>query len=545
MNSSVCKILKQADSPQSSAVAWLRLSLFASVIAIAAFLRLAWLNSIPPGFSPHSHVLVRSRFYHYLFELPWSVETWRTICSLVIEDQHGPQSLLEAAITPLFGMGMLESRLLVASVSIATIAISVFAGMTMGGWALGLSLGFILAISAPHITFSRYGDTEHINFYLQGLPTLLFASLFCKRPRMTTSLALGLFLGLSIYIYAVAQFMTPLVLVAMICAVIFGRHRTTSLIKYGFYLSLVIIVMTLLIWPQVEYYLSRGRLIPIRSPYSDGLYAMTSMQSLPTKFKTALEQLFIQVKDPWFGWRGGALMDCSLMLVIPGLLWLWLELRRWSFAGSFVFLGLLTGMLPAIMSPEVPFRRMLILILSLDFLKAGGVVISWQAIKRQPWRSINQLIVFCFLLFCVYRASNSLIYHLAPSDSGSNRASKAIVDRIRSEGPQRKIGVFVPEIIEGGFDNTLAYFIWMNVTLPSDRTPRIALPPHVTFISEKSIEDFVNQEDWLLLVHEGYSRMFEAIKPQIQDKLSQTPEIRHSDQRGFLFLSIEKQSNSS
>lgn len=544
MNSSASNTIEEQHPPQSSKAVALRFALFASVVAIAAFLRMAWLNSLPPGFSPHSHVLVRTRLYNYLFELPWSSESWRTIRSLVIEDQHGPQSLLEAALTPLFGMGMLESRLLVASVGILTIIISILTGMAMRGWALGISLGFVLAISAPHITFSRYGDTEHINFYLQGLPTLLFASLFCKRPSLITSLGLGLFLGLSIYIYAVAQFMTPLVLFALVSAIILGRNHNTSWVRYSIYLCPVIIVMTLLIWPQVDYYWSRGRLIPIRSPYSDGLYAMTTMQSLPSKIQTAWEQLFAQVKDPWFGWQGGALMDYSLVLIMPGLLWLWTEIRRWSFAGIFVSLGLLTGILPAIMSPEVPFRRMLILILSLDILKAGGIVVSWQAMKHQPWRSINQLVVVSFLLLCVYRASNTLLYHLAPSDSGSNRASKAIVDRIRSEGHQRKIGVFVPEVIEGGFDNTLAYFIWMNVTLPRDHTPRIALPANVTFISEKSIGDFVSQDDWLLLVHEGYSRMFEVIKPQIQDKITRFSEMRHSDQRGYLFSSIGNQGSS-
>ena len=107
-------------------------ALFAALIALSITARLLYADWYPLGFSGHAiaHAELRKRIYDLLFHSPTGIPMLSGALDLAVQEHHGPQSLLEALLTPLFGIGFDESRRLVSTLGVVSIV----------PWALALRL---------------------------------------------------------------------------------------------------------------------------------------------------------------------------------------------------------------------------------------------------------------------------------------------------------------------------------------------------------------------------------------------------------------------
>ena len=351
-------------------------------LAIALLIvRLIFLDWYPFGFSSHAitHATTRHQIYETLFIQSWNEHTWTTVADLILYQQHGPQSFVEALLTPVFGFGFTESRLIVSTLGLLSLVFIVAWGTVgLNRW-FGLVAGIAIGTTPYALFFSRDGDSEHVNIYLQGFLLLFAAQRTIKRGYIRDYALLGLAAGLSLYVYATNQMLG--VMVVSLVALFQVRPLFQSGWKnlagraLAFFLAFFTIAA-----PIIQHHLTTGRVIPIRTPYGTPNYEFSHVHEIPSRFLKLWNELFVHGGDPWFARPNGALTDYTLLLLGPGIITMGFLLRRGNGAQSrsFYFLCAITfalvifGGFPATLSPEPAFRRAILLALGLDILKTFG-----------------------------------------------------------------------------------------------------------------------------------------------------------------------------
>lgn len=462
--------------------------LIAGLIILTVYLRIFSIDQFPPGYSQHTvtHGIYRLRIYHALYIEP-SLENISNAYDLVMGEQHGPQSLLEALLTPFFGVGFDESRYMIAALGVCSVLLAVIFGIVSVGLGFGLSLGFITAISQFHITVSRYGDSEHINAYLHAYLLFIFAQLSLRKvASLPTAIWLGVCTGLSIYVYATNQFLVPILWIALMFCHWTLHSRFSKVIKQQ---AVVVCIAALIAAPQLEAYYRAGHYIPIRSGYGGSLYYINNVQQVFTAFYLAFKQLFIQVDDPWFMWDGrGGLIDPSLVLVLPGIFWFVRNFKDKSsrFLNALIVCLLVFGLLPAVVSPESPFRRMIIFLIGVDLLKGFGVYSLFGVLLPRMRRMVALPIGALALGTLIYYQYLIFTQTVKPFESFSGRWVAGVGRGVAAEQKNdTTVCIFLSSQSSPTERDVLTQLIWFN-TNPQDHIVR--LPGSVQIVSENELQ---------------------------------------------------------
>lgn len=356
--------------------------------------RLAFIDSYPFGFSQHAvvHATLRHRLYEAIFTTLWDARTWEIVRDVVIQEQHGPQSLVEALLIPLFGFGFTESRLIVAFLGLLSLILIVAWGsVAMNRW-FGLLVGLTIGMAPYALYFSRYGDSEHVNIYLQGFLLLYAAQRSVQRGFVRDYTLLGVAAGLSVYVYATNQLLCALVISLV------ALFQFVPLVRGGWKHALSRIVtcaaVALIIGgPMIAHHLKTGRTLLLRTPYGSPNYEFSKGHDISGRLLKLWNDLFVQGGDPWFARPHGSLADYTLLLLIPGVITMVVFLRRglgpntraFSFLCAVTLALVLFGGLPAMLSPEPVVRRAVLLALGLDIVKAFGCYgLALLVVRRAP-----------------------------------------------------------------------------------------------------------------------------------------------------------------
>jgi hypothetical protein len=415
------------------------------IIGVGA--RLLYIDSFPFGFSGHAivHCSIRRRLYDLLFIKPWDQFFWVNFRGLVVEDQHGPQSLVEALLTPLYGFGLTESRLIVATLGVISITFAIIWGsLAINRW-FGLALGFALSFAPYHLTYSRNGDSEHINMYVHGFLVLLAAQRVVIFGRVWDWLLLGTALGLGFYVYAPTQLLCLMVL-GLVFLVTARRALRTKWYYLFLHLVALIAPAAFLMWPAIRNSWSRGRLIPVRVPYGTPNYEVSRLEQLPHQLKLTWDELFTRGTDPWYALINGCLNTWPTMLAIPGALYLGYlalsELRADPLHSSpavrrsvlFCFLiasaMVLLGGLPGALSPAPHFRRLTIVAMGVDIFKGAGLFGMASLLLRFLPRTLAILTIIAALIPYARDEWRTFYFKAAVSESTSKNSPIAIVREV-------------------------------------------------------------------------------------------------------------------
>lgn len=382
-----------------------RLSCLA-LLALSIAARVLHADWYPYGFSGHAvtHALLRKRIYDILFVSPWSYSSLHTAFDLTIKEHHGPQSLLEALLTPFFGFGFFESRMVVSTLGIISIVLAVLWGtQAINRW-FGLAVGLAVSMAPHHIVFSRNGDSEHLNIFLHGFLLLLTAQRTITSRRWHDFIAFGISLGLSLYVYATNQFLGVFVLASLLVVKALDI-RGASLLRVLRNGALTAVPAVLVMWPLLAEYAQNGRYIPLRTPYVTTEGGMATLDMLPLRLQAVWFELFQGGVDAWFLRQGGAINDALLWLAPLGLITLAAlfasavrtyradpespkAAAAWR---SLLFTVLVTlvitfgGVLPGAFSSEPSFRRLALVALGIDILKGAGMYgLGFVAVRFLP-----------------------------------------------------------------------------------------------------------------------------------------------------------------
>lgn len=370
-----------------------RLSCLA-LLALSITARLLYADWYPYGFSGHAvaHALLRKRIYDILFVSPWSYPSLHTAFDLVIKEHHGPQSLLEALLTPLFGFGFLESRMIVSTLGVISILLAIMWGSQAVGRWFGLAVGLAVSMAPHHLAFSRNGDSEHLNIFLHGFLLLLTAQRTITSRRWYDFVAFGVSLGLSLYVYATNQFLGLFVAASLLVVKVLDIRATSALRALG-HAALAATSALLVMWPLLREYAQAGRYLPIRTPYVTTEGGITTLDKLPLQLHAVWLELFQGGVDAWFLRQHGAINDGLLWLAPIGLITLTslcasalgTHRRQPGNAAasvasrSIIFVLVVTlvttfgGVLPGAFSAEPSFRRLALVALGVDILKGAGI----------------------------------------------------------------------------------------------------------------------------------------------------------------------------
>lgn len=434
--------------------------------------RLLYIDSYPFGFSGHAivHCALRRRFYEILFVKPWDDFFWINLRSMIVEDQHGPQSLLESLLTPIFGFGMTESRLIVATIGITSILLATWWGsLAINRW-FGLAVGFAVSLAPYHLTYSRNGDSEHINIYLHGFFLLLAAQRVVISGGAFNWLLLGIAAGLGFYVYASTQLLC-LIVVGLVVIVSAGRLLKTKWYWLLTYFSAFCLPVLALMYPAILNSWARGRLIPVRVPYGTPMYEFSQPGQLAAKVTLLWDELFTRGSDPWFALAHGCLYTWPSLLAIPGLTYLMYLLwespkasqssdhpdvtqarrRSLTFCCALTISMLLLGGLPGVLSPTPFFRRLTIIAMGVDILKGAGLFgIGCLLIRALP-RPLAIVAMAAALIPYTLSEWGTFYYKSGISESFSKNAPVAMVREVRARLDRNEEAV----VVFGGAPNLM------------------------------------------------------------------------------------------
>ncbi len=334
-------------------------------VVLGLALRLVDLAVWPPGYAEHAAVHhaelsiplydgLRAGFLHG--DRVALGRVWNT----VVTDQHGPNSLVEALGFCVFGVGMTATRVTSAVLGTLTILLAYGVGSRLAGRRAGLAFALLLALAPWHVSISRYEDTEHVLSPLHGLATLFFLLGTLRRGGWPSFVGLGVSLGLSWYLYSPNQTL-PLIVGAVLAAALLGdRSLFAGRAIRALVAGACFVTVSL---PALADFVHRGRTLPVRSAYEDDANSrFLSPARLSRQTVGELRELFIAADDPWFSTPGGGLGLLSAALLIPGLLIgaAGLTRRETRPAATLFVVGLPVAFLPAVLAPDVSFRRLIL-----------------------------------------------------------------------------------------------------------------------------------------------------------------------------------------
>lgn len=208
---------------------------FLAITAVTCLLRFSVLDQVPPfvhgdeAYCGLGAIEVLRAHYRNLLELGW---------------YHIP-NLSYAQIAPflsLWGENLYALRLSSAVLGVLCVWFLIGLGRALYGPRVGLIAGFLLAVSLPHIAYSRMGES-----YMQaathtvGTMWAIVAVLRSRRPLALS--AAGYLAGLGLYLYPAAQIAVPLSLVAVVANGRFAaRVRPAATLRDLFWVCLGIAV---------------------------------------------------------------------------------------------------------------------------------------------------------------------------------------------------------------------------------------------------------------------------------------------------------------
>ena len=451
--------------------------------------------------------MLRRIIYDTIFVNPWTTDTLSILWYTVLPDQHGPQSLLEALLAPIFGWGFLASRLMVGCLGlVAVIFIFAWGAESINRW-LGLSLALTVGITPYFMYFARYGDSEHVNVYWHAFLLLLGAQLVVNRGRLRDFALLGFASGLAIWVYATNQFLLILVLISLFSI---GLLRLKDLGLNRRRLGgvcLATAVGLVVSWPQFKYYSIDGKIFPLRTPYGSPLHEITSFSSLPQRYVEAWVSLFSGggYFDPWFSRPHGALTDWSLLLLIPGL-YVMIRLLIHAvadrrdllslphkkncshpnfygifFLSSITILFLVFGVLPGALSPENAFRRMILVPIGFDIIRALGLYgVLFALTRRMSVVPRGLLIITCVTGFSLWQW-HAFFYdsfsHESNSTNSLTESVKAVSRQFKEKGQATILASTLPGTLS---PETISNYVAFDFGFPHEMPQKI----HVISVSE-------------------------------------------------------------
>lgn len=391
------------------------------------------------------HSNLRYRLYKAIFIESWNSTTVRSITDIVLGEQHGPQSLIEAFFVPLFGFGFTESRLIVATLGFISILLMIATGAAALNRWFGLIVALVVGTTPYALYFSRYGDSEHVNVYIHTFLLLYSALLVVRRGLIRDYVLLGLATGLSVYVYATNQLLCAIVLVLVASFQFLPLWRNGIV---GAFIRLIAFasVATGISYKMVGHYLAIGRTLLLRTPYGSPNYEFSTLQQLPQHFQRLWNDLFMSGSDPWFARQHGALLDYSLLLLIPGGITILLLVLRSAgdrtrsirFLSCAAISLALLGYLPAVLSPEPVFRRAILFAIGLDIIKSFGLYgIASLSFNKLPKIVAYILIASLTAGYGVYQW-NSFLYDSRSYESNQSNSSVAAIQFIRERAATGK-----------------------------------------------------------------------------------------------------------
>lgn len=435
-----------------------RLSLLLFVL-VTLLARLCFLDEYPIGFSSHTviHAKLRARLYQSIYLSPWTTDGWRNLSDVLIRDQHGPQSFLEALLVPLFGFGSAESRLMISVLGIVSVCFVVLWGSVGVSKWFGLLLGLTVGLAPYGLYFSRYGDSEHINIYLQAFLLLYACQRVITYGSVRDYVLMGLASGLSLYVYATNQILL-LITIPLALFLKFLQWRSDRRGRWPlsvFKLFLFCVISVGVVYPLLSHYFQMGRIIPARSPLANPEQVGLSLSVLPQRFAAAWREFFVSGGDTWFYRDGGSIKDWDLVLVLPGLITMLALIRSVTvtvretkddprdtmaaatYARSVYFFCAVTilivalGPLPGALSPEPSFRRIVLTAIGVDIIEAFGLYgVVRLALKVLP-QIIARIAVFATLATFTLIQWNAFFYDSRSQESLSNNVVVSLVREMK------------------------------------------------------------------------------------------------------------------
>lgn len=508
-----------------------------SFLILGAFLRFYELDSVPIGFSGHSivHAELRLRLYDLIFQEAWTRDTFNRILDTALGEQHGPQSLLEALFMPLYGSGFHEIRLFEATLGILSLIAAYLCGFAAGGTQLGNTLLFFTAISPWNIIASRYGDSEHILIFLHAFLLLLSVTKALETRSIRWAFLYGALLGLSLYIYAVNQFLSALVLpISLIAVWKIYALRQLWMPFLATYLGGIIAA-----GPQLYLNYQRGNLLLIRSSVGSPLYEPTKFSDLWIKTKQLFNQFFILCDDPWYTiGTHGALQEYGFLFSLIGLFWLFTKSSH-GHIRTFKWITtacVLLGSLPSIMTPETPFRRASIAYIGLNILASAGA--AW--FLQLSYRRVPKILTFLFTALCisvlVRMSFDSVVADISPYESTSNRVPVAIV-RFLASNTIENSKIFLSDRNFKEDSETYDKFLWFELASKNGEVRKDGLRFPEIYLRKNDVPTFLNEPTARILIPEYYMNEFNGIISSLPEAIRNQMEVENvSDTKGFPFF---------
>lgn len=376
-------------------------------LGVGALLRFWSLAEYPVGFAQHAVVhldgsLVFYEVVHSIvrsFDLSSVAQLWP-----LMGEQWGPMSMVDGVGFLVFGVGWVQARLTQAVLGCLAICVAYALGASLNGPRLGFLFSFLLAVSPWHISFSRYGDAEHVLPTLQVLLALCCVYRAARFGRTRDYVFAGVTVALSWYVYATNQIVPFLaagyLIYKLIASRAFARRDGVKLI----YMAAVFVVVSA---PHLATLGGEGLWLA-RTPVEDfNPYAVGDLNTA----QAIVDQLYTEVVESWFFRPGGGLGPAVQTLLIAGVVvcvaGLFVAGRRDSSVLLLMWLAL--SILPAVFAQTVQFRRLLLTLVvalalasvailrTLDLLEKGGL----------PRRATNVILIGMCVLGT---ASNSFVY---------------------------------------------------------------------------------------------------------------------------------------
>jgi 4-amino-4-deoxy-L-arabinose transferase-like glycosyltransferase len=269
-------------------------------------------------------------------------------------------TVLSAIGFKIFGVTLTVSRLVSAALGTLTIYVAYRLGRALDGVWLGLAFSFLLAVSPWNVTISRYGDLEHVTSPLQFLLSLLFVVLALQTGRVRDILLAGVFTAGSWYIYAPNQAVPAIVALFLLCRAALDPRRAA---RNWARVLLGIGCFAIVSYPALRLFASTGILQPnVRTGYEATGPILSDLSGRVHMIRLEADQLFRHADDPWFETPGGGLGLLQGTLLVPGLVLAANALRRHRYRdlALLVVIGLPIAFLPAILAPDVSFRRLML-----------------------------------------------------------------------------------------------------------------------------------------------------------------------------------------
>ena len=347
---------------------------WAAVALLAVVSRLYGLAEHPRGYAEHAvvHNLIALPYYEELLSPPMRLHLsglWHSIMA-----QFGLQSLLEAIWFKLVGVGFLQSTFLPALLGVGAVMLGYSFGHDLLGKKGGFFVSYLFALGSWQIAFSRYGDPEHILPVFQAALTLALGVKALRTASAGLALLAGMSLGLSWFVYGTNQILPVIVLACLGQLLFLRRYRSAAYYTCG----AAFVGGFLLVSGEAFYRnLASGHIYPIRAALPDNAnYRVVSLAETGRSLPKAYSELMRQATDPWFSKQGGMLSDLEAVLLIPSLAIGAVALLRgvdrdvWCF----LFTAAVLSPLPAIASPEVNCRRLLLSAFFCSCVVAAGAV---------------------------------------------------------------------------------------------------------------------------------------------------------------------------